>query len=428
MEQGNSIKLVANFQMTPSHPRKVLFVHHFPLYSGAAESMLTLIRHLDPARYTASVLIVHPVAEPFLSTVRAMGIPAQHLPTCLVWDAAWSSRVNFRARAWRAFKGDPRIAEYLSTELPDIVHINEFVPVSIGVTAREMQIPVIWHCRHVVTHTRPVLDPGRRIIRTMEAIAEKIICISEAEAMLYSGSTTSVIYNPLDFSKANIACGGGAAVRKGLGINAEEYVITAPISLTTEKGAWDFIRACGIAAKLAPEIPMRFLLVGHLPSAGRRHLLRKWTGILGPRSPRVRANDLARHVGIEGRIKFTGFRKDIYEIMDGSDLIVFPSHLRACGRACFEAGAMSKPVLVTMPNKNTRVVLDGETGFILPEKDPETLGRVIVSLARDRKMGVDMGQAGYKHVQRSFDAVMYAKQMMTIYDHVQSGSGRKGLV
>jgi hypothetical protein len=65
--------------------------------------MLTLIRHLDPVRYAASVLIVHPVAEPLLSMIRAMGIPAQHLPARLVWDAPWYSRNNLQTGAWLAF-------------------------------------------------------------------------------------------------------------------------------------------------------------------------------------------------------------------------------------------------------------------------------------------------------------------------------------
>jgi glycosyltransferase involved in cell wall biosynthesis len=252
----------------------------------------------------------------------------------------------------------------------------------------------------------------------MMDVSENIVCISESEAAQFRTPKVEIIYNPLDFAQADRALGGGSAARKALGIGETDYVVTAPIPLSTRKGAWDFIRACGIAARMAPKIHMRFLIVGHLPTVGRRHLLRKWTGFLGPKPDLECAHDLARRVGIEGRIQFTGFRKDLFKIMDGSDLIVFPSHLRACGRSCFEAGALQKPILVTMPNKNTGVVLDGETGLILPEKDPETLGRAIADLARDRARGLSMGKQGFEHVRTHFSAEKHASKIMALYDRV----------
>jgi glycosyltransferase involved in cell wall biosynthesis len=404
--------------MNASSPKKVLFVHHFSDYTGAAVSMLTLIRHLDSTRYTASVLIVHPSAEPLLSIIRAMGVRVRHLPTRLVWDSPWYSRNNLQTAGWRAFESEPRIAAYLRTERPDIVHINEFAPVSSGITAHELGIPLIWHCRTAFLHTRPFLDPVPRLVRTMVDVAETIICIDEPEAVEFPASKVKIINNPVDFARIDQARGRGSDARKALGIGETDYVVTAPIPLTTHKGAWDFIKACGVAARMAPEISMHFLVVGYLPTTGRRHLLRKWTGFLGPKPDLDRAYDLACRVGIEGSIQLTGFRKDIYEIMDGSDLIVFPTLSRTCGRPGFEAGALRKPFLVTMPNKNTSVVLDGETGLILPEKDPETLGRAIADLARDREKSVRMGQRGFEHVRHNFDAHNHATKIMSVYDRL----------
>ena len=405
-------------KILPRYTKKVLFVHHFPDYSGAAESMLTLIRNLDPARYTASVLIVHPVSEPLLSAIRSMGIPVQHISTRLVWDSPWYSRENRQTGAWLAFRSDPQVSKYLCSERPDVVHINEFAPISVGYTAHELGIPVVWHCRHVLVYNRPILDPGQRIIRAMVANANIIICISEAEAALFPMAKTKVVYNPLNVAKIEAGRGQGETTRKSLGIETTDYVVTAPVLLSKSKGAWDFIRACGVASRLAPDVSMRFLLVGYLPTIGRRHLLRKWTGFLGPRSDLERAQNLARRLGIECRIQFTGFRSDIYAIMDGSDLIVFPSHLRACGRPCFEAGALQKPIIVTLPNKNSGIVLDGKTGVILQEKAPDVLGKAIADLAHDRALSKRMGEQGYAHVCKNFDAVKHANNIMTIYDDI----------
>lgn len=410
--------------MTSCHPRKVVFVHHASGIDGSALSMLTLIRYLNATRYSASVLLVGAGAEPVASTIHAMGIPVHHLPATLIGDWSWYglTKLNwpwqklgsFCSSVWGAFRSDPRIAEYLRAERPDIVHINEVIPVSVGVTAHELGIPVVWHCRHVFAHARPIIDPGRRIVRTIAEIAEAVICISESEAVQFSRK--HIVYNPMDFTKTDRARGIGPTARQTLGIHATDFVVTAPIPLAASKGAWDFIRGCGIAAELAPDIPMRFLLVGTLPRFAKRHLLRKWTGFVGPKYDLDRANDLARREGIQDRIWFLGFRNDIYEIMDGSDLIVFPSRLRACGRACFEAGALRKPILVTMPNKNTGIVVDGKTGLILPEGNPKSLGQAIANLARDRAKGIRMGEEGFVYVREHFSPEHHAEKVMAIYD------------
>ena len=128
-----------------------------------------------------------------------------------------------------------------------------------------------------------------------------------------------------------------------------------------------------------------------------------------------RAWRLARELGIADDLMVTGFRKDIYAIMDASDLIVFPSHLRACGRQRFEAGAMGKPIIVTLPDKNSKEVLDGKTGLILPDKRPDLLGQAIAHLATHPKEGKRMGQAGFEYVPQLFDADEHAAKVMGIY-------------
>ena len=104
--------------------------------------------------------------------------------------------------------------------------------------------------------------------------------------------------------------------------------------------------------------------------------------------------------------------------MDAADLIVFPSHLRACGRQCFEAGGMAKPIIVTMPDKNTKIILDGKTGLILPEKRPDILGHEIATFAINQKKGKRMGQEGLKYSLKTFSADIHAEKVMKLYDQI----------
>ena len=69
-----------------------------------------------------------------------------------------------------------------------------------------------------------------------------------------------------------------------------------------------------------------------------------------------------------------------------------------------------------MPHKNARTVLDGETGLVLPEKDPEALGKAIADLARDPARGLRMGEQGFEHVRDHFSAQDHANRIMALYD------------
>jgi glycosyltransferase involved in cell wall biosynthesis len=114
----------------------------------------------------------------------------------------------------------------------------------------------------------------------------------------------------------------------------------------------------------------------------------------------------------------TGFRSDIYSLMDAADLIVFPTHMNTCGRIGFEAGALGKPVVVTMRSRDTRVVLHGTTGHIIPERNPEELGRAIAWHAEHPEESFRMGEAGRGYIPSRFNEIAHAQSVMSLYDEV----------
>lgn len=399
-------------------PKKILYIHYVPNLCGAATSLALLIKYLDRARFVPHVLLTHPKVGDARDFFESIGVPVDHIPVNLIWDRPWYDYTNISSKAWKAFHPDSKILAYLEKIRPDIVHLNDFLPVTVAITASMMGIPVVWHCRHVILNKRPVLDPGRRIIREMVTRANQIIAISESEAVQFCSKKVVVIYNPLEVEKLVAIQGQGREIRTKLGIGEDEYVVMAPIPLREAKGAWDFVRACGLVKNILPDIQFRFLLVGSTPSPGRRHLLRKWTGWLGPEAEMDKFWRLAKKLRISDNLMVTGFRKDVYAIMDASDLVLFPSHLQACGRQCFEAGAMRKPIIVTLPDENTKVVLDGQTGLIIPDKRPDLLGEAIANLARHPEDGKRMGEAGFEYVSHLFRAEDHAKKIMKVYDEI----------
>jgi len=64
------------------------------------------------------------------------------------------------------------------------------------------------------------------------------------------------------------------------------------------------------------------------------------------------------------------------------------------------------------------IVVDGETGLLVPSGDKPALAEAVVALVRDPVRRTAMGQAGRRRAQTHFTAQRMAAQVMAIYEQV----------
>jgi glycosyltransferase involved in cell wall biosynthesis len=79
---------------------------------------------------------------------------------------------------------------------------------------------------------------------------------------------------------------------------------------------------------------------------------------------------------VEERVFFLGLRQDIPRILAMLDVFVLPSLSEGLSMAILEAMIAGKPVVATRVGGNPELVLDGETGFLVPPRDSQTLASV----------------------------------------------------
>lgn len=103
--------------------------------------------------------------------------------------------------------------------------------------------------------------------------------------------------------------------------------------------------------------------------------------------------DVARH-GLEDKIRFMGARDDVGDVLACADLGILCSHEEGFSNAILESMAASLPMIVTDVGGNGEAVVDGETGIVVPARDPSRLGAAIVELAGDPERRAAMGAAG----------------------------------
>jgi glycosyltransferase involved in cell wall biosynthesis len=124
--------------------------------------------------------------------------------------------------------------------------------------------------------------------------------------------------------------------------------------------------------------------------------------------------NLAAELGIGNRVEFFGFTANVKDFLESIDVYVQPSLCEALPMAILEASAMGVPVIATNVGGVAECVVDGETGFTVPPRDPEALGTAIAKLVSDPELRARMGSAGRKFVQEKFrdDQMVQATQQI----------------
>lgn len=135
---------------------------------------------------------------------------------------------------------------------------------------------------------------------------------------------------------------------------------------------------------------------------------------------------LAHTLGIAARVRFLGAQPHdtIVELMRGARVFSLPSQeaengeSEALGIVFNEASACGVPVVATRHGGIPEAVLDGETGFLVPEKDDAALAEKLDMLLADAALARRMGRRGREYVCEAFDLRKQTRVLERIYDEV----------
>jgi glycosyltransferase involved in cell wall biosynthesis len=145
------------------------------------------------------------------------------------------------------------------------------------------------------------------------------------------------------------------------------------------KGTLTFVRALPTVRAAQPDV--RFLVAGPLPrtsvGGGARGLAKRLLGVGAYQRSVMRALSEA---DVGDSLIFTGVRQDIPQVLAASDVLVFPSTVPHFARPVIEAAAMGKPAIASDVGGPAELVVNGETGLLVPPKDAHALAEAIVEL------------------------------------------------
>jgi glycosyltransferase involved in cell wall biosynthesis len=179
----------------------------------------------------------------------------------------------------------------------------------------------------------------------------------------------------------------------------------------------------GAVARLSKEKGLHYLLEAFALVAGHRPQARLLLAGEGPERQRLERR--AARLGLSGRVRFLGEvpHEDVPEVLQQLDVFAMPSTYEGFGVAALEAEAMELPVVASRVHGIPDVVLDGETGLLVPPRDRQALAAALDRLASDSDLRRRLGQAGRAFVAEHYSWEDNTAQMEAIYE---AALGEKG--
>lgn len=400
---------MANPPCTPQSPGKtrVVFIDHATRVGGAQKSLLELLPRLNRHRYELHLICAQDAewtADPALEQVARLALFAATPVLDRRRDELAGRLGATLPDALRSLSLVTRLTRALILLRPHIVHTNTLkAHVLGGLAARLARRPLVWH-------VRDILEPGPArdwLLRVARIVRPRIIAISSAVAQQFAGTglPTVLIHNGIDldqFSPGPDACG----VRQELGLSDDDQVLCVVGRLTPWKGHRELLAAL---AQIAPRYPrVTLLVVGEVAF---------WEDSYGEE---LRA--YARQLGLEQRVRWLGFRKDVPAILRACDVCVLPSVNEPFGRVLIEAMAVGKPVIATRSGGVPEIVAHGETGLLVNPDDPEDLAAGLARLLGDPHTAAEMGRRGLVRAREHFDVRRVACMVEQLYDSIACGA------
>ena len=248
--------------------------------------------------------------------------------------------------------------------------------------------------------------PGWEIREKLRDAAWTVTCSEAAAAHLRAlapGTPVEVIYHGLDL--ARFPAGAARAATR------DDPVRILSVSRAVEKKGLDTTLAA--LAALPATVRWRFTHIGAGPALGALKLQ-------------------AASLGIGDKIDWRGAQSQagVLAALRAADLFVIASRIAGSGdrdglpNVLMEAQSQGLPVVASRLSAIPELVVDGETGLLVPPEDPDALAGALLRLIGDPALRRALGEAGERHVRGRFDTEPWLDRLAARFAAHRTGGRR----
>jgi glycosyltransferase involved in cell wall biosynthesis len=292
-----------------------------------------------------------------------------------------------------------RLSRVIKQLRPDIVHAHDPHGVAMAALALSMSTqlakPPLIASRRVDFRLR-----GSALSRWKYRQVDCFICASRAiRTLLVSAGVPEArvvtVHEGIDLER--VAAAPPANLHEELWLPHDAPIVGNVAALVPHKGQRHLVEAAALVVRQVPDA--RFVIAGEgeLRESLERH---------------IKEHHLEKHVLL------AGFRPDVLSVHKAFDVFVMSSVTEGLGTSLLDAMAAGKPIVATRTGGIPEVVVDEETGILVPPRDHQAMADAIVRLLNDAALRERMGQAGLERACQKFSAERMVQNTLRVYQRV----------
>ncbi len=300
-----------------------------------------------------------------------------------------------------------RLARILHRTRYNILHIFGLRANLIGRVVGRM-----FGVQHIITGQRNI-DAWRKKRHTLaDSLTSHLVSVYISNS--YAGADTLctrerisakkvvVIHNGIDWSRFSVFSSNGS-IRRALRVSLDIPVIVCVGELRDAKGHAYLLEAAAT-----------------LRSAGKE--FRLWLVGDGPLQRAIQHQ--VRQHSLDETVALLGVREDIPDILSESDIFCLASLWEGLPTCVMEAMSSGLPVVATTVGGVPELVRDGETGLLVPPRNPKALAEALTRLLDSPHMRKAFGETGQSIIKRHFDLTDKIRDLEQVYESLLSAGAR----
>lgn len=191
-----------------------------------------------------------------------------------------------------------------------------------------------------------------------------------------------------------------------VGLKPEDRMVLFVGRIEPLKGVDTLIQAMCCLQLKDKRRPVHLAIIGGEPSASREQMTAEM----------VRLQKLCDELAMGQTVVFLGLRDQdkLPYYYSAAEVLVMPSHYESFGMVALEAMACGTPVIASEVGGLAYLVRDGETGFTIPDQEPEKLCEKISWLLNDKALHESMSQRAVEYAQ-DYAWERIAPQILDVY-------------
>jgi L-malate glycosyltransferase len=298
-----------------------------------------------------------------------------------------------------------QISRLMKRWQPDVVHAHDPHAVAAGALALSIATP----------ESPPVLVASRRVDFHIHANAfsrwkyRRVTCFIAASRaigdMLVADGVEPqrvvTVHEGIDIDRVEQT--PAAKIHEEFWLPAGVPVVGNIAALVAHKGQKHLIDAAALVIRQVPDAHFVILGEGELRPALERQV---------------------HEMHLEKHVLLPGFRTDVLSLLKAFDVFVMSSVTEGLGTSLLDAMAAARPIVATRAGGIPEVVVNEETGLLVPPRDHERLAHAIGRLLTDRGLRDRLAQGGAARVRAEFSVDRMVEETLAVYGRLLAGTSR----